>query len=398
MIKDKEMRRSGGSLRQELYILAVFFILYSFAYLERYSITTIFYTSLNGRSEEVWGLAATYTVYGLGNLLNGRLADRLGGQNSVLIGAGFSFMLNFLAAIVENTWCILALWLINGMLQSFLWMGGVLLIKEYFKNQRYGIGTGIINSASGVAQILTFSLPGFALVTSPQSLAVLLPALAAAFFISDPRDSRRRREQNTGAAAPAAPNQIRNFFLWCGVAFLSSLCRYGIISWIPVYYASSLQEAVEADHTGEIVLSVGMAAGTLVLCVLTERFFRENRAVVTAAMAAACAMLIAVLPSQTQLGTILTCVFFAGFFLYGINGVLWLTALDNSRTGHFAGIFNGAAYMGAVCEEVLSQLVFSQTESRFLVFFFMEGICVVMLILSVCICRKNTIIIDTRAR
>ncbi len=136
-----------------------------------------------------------------------------------------------------------------------------------------------------------------------------------------------------------------------------------------------------------------MGVGTLVICIITERYFRENRALTAAASAALCAMLIAVFPSQTELATIMTGIFFTGFFLYGINGILWLTALDSEATGKAAGIFNGCAYIGAAAQEMISQTVLAGTDNGILVFLVMELVCIIMTVLSVFICRKNTIIL-----
>ena len=45
-------------------------------------------------------------------------------------------------------------------------------------------------------------------------------------------------------------------------------------------------------------------------------------------MAALCGMLVVIFPMVQEEAAILTGIFFTGFALYGINGILWLYALD----------------------------------------------------------------------
>lgn len=369
-----------------------FFVLYSFAYLERYSIANLTLKSSYSFLNDDLNLVFTYAIYGLGNLMNGKIADRIGGKKSVILGAGISFILNLMAAYVSNGYILFFFWIINSYIQSFLWLGGVLLVKGFCIRNQWGIGIGLINSASGVAHILTFISPDFVMAYSSKSMILVIVGLCLMGFMNNSslKSNEFQKEKKT--------SNKRDLLFWCGLAFCSSLCRYGILNWIPVYYASSLQDAVIDNHTGEIVLAIGMAIGTLVLSILSEKYFKENRALFVAAIAASCGMLIAVFPSQTEITTILTGVFFTGFFLYGINGILWLTAVSEENTGYVTGIFNFAAYMGSTVEEIVSLFLFSNSENRFLVFIFMEGICILMIILALYICRKNTIILDSRSR
>ncbi len=453
-------------------LTALFFAIYSFAYLERYS-GSDFSNGIYAGSAAAQGggaaLTAVFLLYAAGNIVNGGAAERLGGRISVIIGAGSSFIMSIMTMllITDGTAAsqagAVALWIlraINGYMQSFLWLGGVLMIKEFFGEKSRGTGIGIINSASGAAHILTFAAPQLILTASPTAAALIAAVLVSFTAVygaalrqragsAKPDRGSREKPHSPYAAAPAhllsqsatspaeakanasktpdnEPDNVqhdldlsinaaarrpkekaqksapddkasitkdRNFLMWCAIAFLSSLCRYGLLKWISVYYGSSLREAISADSAAETVLAAGMGVGTFVICIITERYFRENRALTAAASAALCAMLIAVFPSQTELATIMTEIFFTGFFLYGINGILWLTALDSEATGKAAGIFNGCAYIGAAAQEMISQTVLSGTDNGILVFLVMELVCIIMTVLSVFICRKNTIIL-----
>lgn len=373
-------------------LLVLFFGLYSFAYLERYSIASFSYGFLGvdkSRWKE-WMYVFTFILYGIGNFMNGRMAQRIGGKKSVILGAASSCLLNILVSFTDQWYIAMILWGINGYLQSFLWLGGVLLIDEFCADSQKGLGIGVINGASGVAHILTFLYPKFLLADSSKSQLLILVMILFLFLAADERKIEKATLHKKGMLEKS------KLWMWCGIAFCSSLCRYGLINWISVYYRSSFFRAVQTDYLGEIVLAAGMSVGTFLFSIVTEKFFKTNRALTMAAMAAACAMLVAIFPSQTEILTLLTCIFCTGAFLYGINGVFWLMALDWEESARISGILNGFAYLGAAVQQLLSFLVFSEIDNRFVIFFFMEALCMVMIILSVMICRKNTIILEAK--
>ncbi|WP_415928938.1 hypothetical protein [Zhenpiania hominis] len=114
------------------------------------------------------------------------------------------------------------------------------------------------------------------------------------------------------------------------------------------------------------------------------------------AMAALCGMLVVIFPMVQEEAAILTGIFFTGFALYGINGILWLYALDQGGrvfAGSVAGILNGFAYLGAFLENLLFHTVMNIFSGTMAVFFVMEVFCICMVICGMVVCKKNTVVI-----
>ena len=102
-----------------------------------------------------------------------------------------------------------------------------------------------------------------------------------------------------------------------------------------------------------LVVPLGMAIGTLVVPWLTDRFCPNNRlpAVIFSGLAAAIIVWIFFCIQPGLLAEVL--LFFAGFFVYAINGLCWAYAGDVGGrvfAGTAAGMLDFSAYMGAGCQ------------------------------------------------
>ena len=184
----------------------------------------------------------------------------------------------------------------------------------------------------------------------------------------------------------------KRFWWWCAIALLSSICRYGLLNWIPLYF----DEGLVSETFSNLMLPVGMAFGTLIITWVAGTKLIDNQGIIVTAMAALCGMLVVIFPMVQEEAAILTGIFFTGFALYGINGILWLYALDQGGrvfAGSVAGILNGFAYLGAFLENLLFRTVLNLFSGNMAVFLVMEAFCVCMVICGMVVCKKNTVVI-----
>lgn len=159
----------------------------------------------------------------------------------------------------------------------------------------------------------------------------------------------------------------RNFRVWCVIAMLSSICRYGLLTWIPMYYKVETGKEMLNPIFTNLMFPLGMAIGTLIF----------------------------IFPMLTESKTILVGIFFSGFFLYGINGTLWLYAMEQGGkhfSGTTAGIINCFAYIGAGLEMLIFPLMLKMSGEILSVFLLMELICVGMVICGMVVSKKDTIV------
>ena len=176
---------------------------------------------------------------------------------------------------------------------------------------------------------------------------------------------------------------------------LSSICRYGLLNWISLYYDNEIGGTLLSNSFSNLTLPVGMAFGTLVITWFAGTKMPGNKGIIVTAMAAVCGTLIIVFPMIDSTQSVLIGIFFAGFTLYGINGILWVHAIDQGCrvfAGSAAGILNGFAYLGACIEGYLFPFVMKVFGSYITVFVVMEMLCILMVICGMVISKKNTIV------
>ena len=120
------------------------------------------------------------------------------------------------------------------------------------------------------------------------------------------------------------------------------------------------------------------------------------------AMAALCGTLVITFPMLENTQSVLVGIFFMGFALYGINGILWVHAIDQGCRvfpGTAAGVFNGFAYLGAFLETVLFPAMLHLFHNNYLsIFIGMELLCILMVVCGIVVSKKNTIISSPEIR
>lgn len=177
---------------------------------------------------------------------------------------------------------------------------------------------------------------------------------------------------------------------------LSSICRYGLLNWIPLYFTQKNGVTILSETFSNLTLPVGMAFGTLIVTWIAGTKLLNNKGIIITAMAAICGALVMIFPMVHNYQTVLAGIFFTGFALYGINGILWLHAIDQGCrvfAGSAAGIFNGFAYLGACLEGIIFPVAMKLFGDSMTVFVVMEVLCIGMVICGMAASKKNTVIV-----
>ena len=298
------------------------------------------------------------------------------------------------------------------------------MLSHWWAEGYRGKGVGIANFFSGISHVTAYLLP--ILIVSlwpdigwrtgmviPMGILLIFVIVFAFVAVEKPQDKKlpayavhsqnhQKREETLRKRAEEGKNpwlyflQLRNFWWWCAIALLSSICRYGLLNWIPVYYQQENGEEILSETFSNLMLPVGMAFGTLVITWVAGTRLFDNKGIIVTAMAALCGTLVITFPMLENTQSVLVGIFFMGFALYGINGILWVHAIDQGCrvfAGSAAGIFNGFAYFGAFLETVLFPAVLKLFDNNYLtIFVCMEILCIFMVICGIVVSKKNTII------
>ena len=408
--------------------LISFALMYNFVYLGRFNVNNNMDNfaadaGMNGTQAHILSVSV-FISYAAGSVINGYLADRYGSKRLVICGGLGTILMNGLISL-ENQWgLLLGTWIVNGLFQSMIWVGGISMLSQWWAEGYRGKGVGIANFFSGISHVTAYLLP--ILIVSlwpdigwrtgmviPMGVLLIFVIVFAFVAVEKPQDKKlpayavhsqnhQKREETLRKRAEEGKTpwlyflQLRKFWWWCAIALLSSICRYGLLNWIPVYYQQENGEEILSETFSNLMLPVGMAFGTLVITWVAGTKLFDNKGIIVTAMAALCGTLVITFPMLENAQSVLVGIFFMGFALYGINGILWVHAIDQGCrvfAGSAAGIFNGFAYLGAFLETVLFPAVLQLFDNNYLVIFVcMEIFCIFMVICGIVVSKKNTII------
>lgn len=408
--------------------LIAFALMYNLVYLSRFNVNNLM-TELSGElrltemQQEMIAMSV-FASYAAGSFVNGYLADRLGAKQVAITGVVMSSILNICVAVQSNWVAILCIWTGNGYFQSMIWVGGISLLANWWQEGERGKGIGIANFSSGMSHATAYLLPLLLIAMWPDinwqmSLAVptsLMLVFVAFFWIAaenspenvglkayDIKNYRNRQQEkeledmkSNGIKPWLYFFRKRHFIWWCAVAMISSICRYGLLNWIPLYFNEQNGGPVLSETFSKLTLPVGMAFGTLIITWIAGTKLLDNKGIIITAMAALCGMLVVIFPMVSDMTTVLVGIFFTGFVLYGINGILWLYAIDQGCrvfSGSVAGILNAFAYLGAFFEDIIFRTALNLTGSYMGIFLVMEIFCICMVICGIVVSKKNTVVI-----
>lgn len=402
-----------------------FALMYSFVYLGRFNVNNLMNfvaedMQINEIQQEMISMSV-FLSYAVGSFINGYLADKYGAKRLMVIGVFVSCLLNMLIVVQASWVTVLITWIANGYFQSMIWVGGISMLANWWKEGERGKGVGIANFFSGISHTMAFIVPAIVVSVFPFGwqgsfiipILVLMAFTAAfIFFAKESPESVGEEsylvEDERHIVREAELREIRDekrlplkyyfsqpsFVWWCCIAMISSICRYGLLNWIPLYYENYESSELISETFSNITLPLGMAFGTLVITWLAGTRHFNNKGIIVTAMAAICGTLVIVFPMIDDKQAILVGIFFTGFVLYGINGILWVHAIDQGcrvYAGTVAGIFNGFAYLGAFIEGFLFPAVLRLFNSYISIFVTMEALCLIMVMFGMFVSKKNTI-------
>lgn len=335
-----------------------------------------------------------FWTYGLGHLVNGRLGEIFGSNRFVIMSVILTVAANVLLSFQHSIIAMAVIWGFNGYFQSMAWSPGMSAIIKWWPGDTRGFATGLAHAFSGAGQALCILAVTLAFALLPDMgwrSAFMIPAafplvmLIIYLFVAKTspanvglkeyvEDNPVKREQEAamkkimeekGKLYPYI-HLLKNwkFDLWLVIAFVTGLARYGLVTWIPLYFIQTFDYDIKSGLMSTLVLPLGMAIGTLVVPWATDKFCPNNRlpAVIFSGIAAAVVVWLFFIIQPGILAQAL--LFIGGFFIYAINGLCWAYAGDVGGrvfAGTAAGILDFSAYMGAGCQAAVFGFILAAT-------------------------------------
>ena len=369
--------------------LILFSLLYCAHYCTRLNIGNAQVYMTEFSSEDIGMLSSVlFWTYGIGHLVNGRLGEIFGVRKFIILSVILSVVCNLFMGFQTSIAAMAVIWGINGFVQSMAWAPGVSSLTAWWPGDKRGFATGFANAFSGFGQVVATLMVALGFVLLPNMgwrsaffVPAILPVGMLAFYWIFAKESPKDiglfdyEEEDQGKAEHEDEMaQILKekgvlypyihllkkpvFWVWIFVVFASGIARYGLVTWIPKYLNETTGLGAVVSLLTSTILPIGMGIGTFIVPALTDKFCPDNRlwaSVLSGMVAAMCVIGIAFLnpDNSFQFFLMLLCLFFAGFFIYAINGTVWAYAADVGGrvfASTASGILDFAAYMGAAIQ------------------------------------------------
>lgn len=327
------------------------------------------------KSELGWVLMALKLAYGIGQFVNGQLAERISPRRLLAIGLLASAGLNVLFGFAASLYFMIFLWACNGYVQALGWPPTMRVTANWFDVVHHGRAIGIIGTGYQLCGALTFFISGWAAGAFGWRGAFFVPSallVASAAHMWFFLEERPRVEM--AATTDAKPAVTKNSFvrnirltltnpaLWLvGIAlWLLDACRYGFIDWGVTHLKEVQDASVNFAAFKYTVLPLGGIAGGYLSGWATDRFFGGRRVPVTVALLLTLGLLGLAYDTVIHWGLVPSVIilFLIGFCIFGPQVLLVGTLpVDLARSGTAAaaaGFVNFMGYMGAAGGDVLT--------------------------------------------
>lgn len=401
-------------------VLLSFSILYCFFYCGRQNLSFAIPIMME---QEGWtalqlGILTSvqFWTYAFGHLVNGRLGEIVGVNKLIILGTFLSALVNIIIGFQASLFLITILWGINGYVQSMLWSTGMALLANWWPSKERGFAIGFANAFSGLGSVVTafvvtvslaiLSGLGWRAAFIGSAIAMILIGILYIFFAKEKPsdiglpeyiDSNEKMEENDQELKVIIAEKGKlypyiyllkqwKFDLWIVIISCSSIARYGLLTWIPTYFVEVFNTDIEAGIIGSIVCPLGMAAGALIIPMLSDKLWSQNRLVWVIISSTVSALAVFAFMNVGPGIMASSLLFIAGFCIYGINSLVWAFATDiGGRTfgGTASGILDCAAYVGASVQAIFFGSVLTNSGDWKIVFLSIVGVLAVMVFAAV---------------
>ena len=318
-----------------------------------------------GLSKVMLGGAASafFTMYAIGQFINGQLADNLGPKKLVAIGLGVSILLNLLVPWVGGSVGLLTLiWALNGLFQSMGWSPNVKIVSAWFGKNYKGRAAGILGTSYIIGGALSWLLAGYLanagwryIFYIPSLLAVLV--LGYWFLFAQENPEGKKDKTNLTETLRAVLTDKKVWFAGMGL-FGLNIVRYGFLTWAPTYFFEVQQANITIAMYKALIFPIAGALGALTTGYLTDKVFKKNRTAVGLIMSMILAISALMFAKTTNWMLGLGLLSIIGFTTFGPHSLLVsqlpMILGNRKNTGSITGAIDALGYLGASLTGIIS--------------------------------------------
>jgi OPA family glycerol-3-phosphate transporter-like MFS transporter len=334
--------------------------------------------------------------FGLGAPVHGRLGEAYGLRLWVLIGACLTTALNWATSFGTSTLTLAIPWGINGFVNAACWSPAISLISQWWPRRDRGKAIGIVMMFAGGAMLLMWLVTGWVVDEFGWRAAFRYPPLIitvlgiAFYFATRDRPSdvglpEYVEEDDVSASAEALDSQrlkglgpykllLSNprFQIACHVKGLENVVRYGLTTWVPIYYVQEAGLDISSMVLVTMALPVGYLLAPVVGGVISDKLLHSARwpMVVVSCGVSALALVVIALTPATDLYLAAALLLVGGFAMsLSPLSALAVDIAGRRMAGTSSGLLEAHGYFYAGLQAIVFGVVLDMTGSPWLVVF-----------------------------
>lgn len=345
------------------YLTIILSLVYFTSYVTRLNLSAIVQEVINstGYSKTSFSfvLVALSITYGVGQVVNGIIGDKVKPQLVILIGLTFATITNFIFPFFSFSITILTiLWAINGFAQAMMWPPLVRIMVNTFDEETYNkVVIKVINSAY-VGTILIYlvspliiSILNWKFVFFFSSICGVLALII--WSITYNKINITSKEENEINKSFSFPKEALFPITFIIIAIiLQGMLREGITTWTPSYLVEIFNYSEETSIFFTVALAILSIVATLIVGYIYRKFI-NNEVMLSAFVFSLGAILLFVLYFTYDLNSILSISLIAIIMgcIHGVN--LCLISFVPKRFKKYgnistiSGVINSFTYVGA---------------------------------------------------
>ncbi len=298
-------------------VLLAFAVFYLFAYLGRFSLYPLGPLVKDGLGLTNVDIAIIWAMlfwgFALGDVVHGRLAEAFGLRLWVMLGAVLTAVFNCVTSFAVSPLTMAIPLGLAGFVNAACWAPAMSMISQWWPRSRRGIALGIVGTAAGGAMLVMWVLAGWVGAqwgwqAAFRYLPFISAVLGVAFYLMvrdrpADLDFPEYVEEDEVSAAPEAieseklrglgPYRVlmtnTRFLLACHVKGLENVVRYGLTTWVAIYYSEAGGLSIESTVLVTVLLPVGYLIAPPLSGFISDYFLNSQRRplVITSCIASA---------------------------------------------------------------------------------------------------------------
>lgn len=391
---EQEIKQKYNRLRWSVFLSAT--LGYGMYYVCRLSLNVIKKPIVDAGvlSETELGIigSALFVTYAVGKFANGFLADRSNIRRFLSVGIFISALINLFLGFTTSFYVFVALWAVNGWVQSMGAAPCVVGLSRWFSEKERGTFYGLWSASHNIGEATTFiftawlvSFAGWQWGFKGAALIGLIGFLIFAFFMRDTPGSyglppvalfkgEKPKSANVSmdkaAIAKAQRETLRNPAIWMlalSAAFMY-ISRYAVNSW-GIFYLEADKGYTNIEASSIVsISSVCGIIGTMSCGWISDKFFAGKRnlpALIFGIMNVVGLVLFLFGPKDNVVIDSIAMIIFGlaiGALICFLGGLMATDIASKLASGAALGIVGVASYAGAAIQDLVSGLTIEKSK------------------------------------